>query len=363
MKGFVESYATALPPNTIHPGDHPPVMGYFTATEAPVTDFLARNFAVCDHWHAALPAGTQPNRLMAMSGYTLIDENKVPLPKHELVYDWLTAHGVSWRVYHENIPFFALMPNWIDEILAGDRFRPLHKLYQDVEDTPPEEFPQVVFIEPVYCDAPHLGESNDDHSPAGIKGGQGFLLEVYRAVSKVPDIWNGSVLIVTYDEHGGFFDHVSPPLIRTDVPAGAFYKDGFASLGVRVPALVISPFVQPGTVHSGTMDHTSILKYLGEKFGRNGSYSPAVDHRPVESVSAVLNNPAGGRRSPVMPSLNYYLDRAPKHAGRLPGTRPRTDMQVSFQDALDRIRRHPRRPPGSPYPELLAAFPPEGSAP
>src|SRR5438309_2438089 len=97
MKGFVESYATAKGASPITEGSQPPVMGYFSADQAPITDFLARNFAICDHWHAAVPAGTQPNRLMAMSGHTRIDGNKVPLPHQELVYDWLTRNGVRWR--------------------------------------------------------------------------------------------------------------------------------------------------------------------------------------------------------------------------------------------------------------------------
>ena len=81
-------------------------MGYFTGTQAPVTDFFARNFAIYDHWFSSLPAGTQPNRLMApMSGLSKIDVNQVPLPDQELVYDWLTQNGVRWRVYHQDMPF------------------------------------------------------------------------------------------------------------------------------------------------------------------------------------------------------------------------------------------------------------------
>ena len=105
MDGFVANYATAKGAKPPVPGSNPPVMGYFTADQAPVTDFFAHEFAICDHWYSALPAGTQPNRLMAMSGYTLIDVNQVPLPDQELVYDWLTKNGVRWRVYHEELPF------------------------------------------------------------------------------------------------------------------------------------------------------------------------------------------------------------------------------------------------------------------
>ena len=357
MKGFVETYSKAKGAAPIGPGSKPAAMGYFTGTEAPVTEFLARNFAVCDHWHAALPAGTQPNRLMAMSGFTNIDINKVPCPPQELVYDWLSRHGIRWRVYHAGIPFFAMMLDRVDDILAGENFRPFGQLFHDVQNEPPDEFPQVVFLEPVYADAPHFGKSTDDHAPGGIKGGQEFLLEVYRSLTRVPDVWKGSVLIVTYDEHGGFFDHVPPPMIPTDPPRGAAYER-FESLGVRVPALVVSPFVKKGSVCSEVMDHTSILKFIGETFGPGGRYSPAVDARPVKSVSAALDNPAGGRKSPVVPTLVPYLALEPKPAGRLPGKKPDSDIQEGFQHGLDEIRKRPKRRRKA-YDALLAAFPPE----
>jgi phospholipase C len=358
MKGFVETYSKAKGAAPIGAGSKPAAMGYFTGVEAPITDFLADQFAVCDHWHAALPAGTQPNRLMAMSGFTNIDTNKVPLPNQELVYDWLQRNGIRWRVYRSGVPFFAMILDRLDDILAGGHFRPFEQLYDDVQNEPPDEFPQVVFLEPVYADAPHIGKSDDDHAPGGIKGGQEFLLAVYRSITRVPDVWKGSVLIVTYDEHGGFFDHVSPPMIPTEPPPGARWTERFESLGVRVPALVVSPFVKPGTVFSEVMDHTSILKFIGETFGPDRKYSPAVDSRPVKSVSAVLNNPVGGDRSPVVPTLIDYLAREPKPAGRLPGTKPDTDLQEGFQKALDGIRKRPAKRRKA-YDPLLASFPPE----
>src|SRR4029077_797287 len=109
MDGFVTNYAAAKGANSLTAPNPPPVMGYFTSAEAPVTSFFAEQYAVCERWHSSLPAGTQPNRLMAMSGYSLIDRNQVPLPQQDLVYDWLSRRGVRWRVYHESMPFFAMM--------------------------------------------------------------------------------------------------------------------------------------------------------------------------------------------------------------------------------------------------------------
>jgi phospholipase C len=361
MNGFVANYATAKGATHPVPGSLPPVMGYFTAEQAPVTDFFARNFAICDHWFASLPAGTQPNRLMAMSGFSRIDVNHTPIPDQELVYDWLTRNGIRWRVYHEGMPFFALMARWLPDILIERNFRPLEQFFNDVENEPPEDRPQVVFIEPAYTDAPHLGASSDDHAPSGIKGGQKFLLEAYRGVMRLPDVWSGTVMVVTYDEHGGFFDHVSPPAVRTDPPAdGQYTKAGFDTLGVRVPAFVISPFVKPGTVFNSRLDHTSILKFIGQKFGKNGIYSELVSNRAVGSVLDVLDGTGVGSDAPGVPSLEEYLHKEPGHAGFLPGTAPDSPLQTAFQDALDRIRTHSAKPPGK-FDDLLASFPPKSA--
>ena len=356
MDGFVINYASAQGAMTVTPGSQPPVMGYFSAEQVPVTDFFAQNFAVCDHWYSSLPAGTQPNRLMAMSGFSTIDVNQVPLPDQELVYDWLTRNKIRWRVYYEGLPFFTMMLRWIPDLLIGEHFRPLAELYDDVQNEPPGEFPQVVFIEPTYTDAPHLGPSSDDHAPSAVKGGQAFLLEAYRCLTRVPDVWKGTVMVVTYDEHGGFFDHVSPPALRTDPPPGARYQKGFDTLGVRVPGFVISPFVAPKTVFSQTLDHTSVLKFIGQKFGPGGSYSDLVDQRAVGSVLDVLNNP-NPQPAPAIPSLVPYLQKQPGLAGFVPGTVPSAPIPQGFQIALDDIRTHPQNSDGK-FADLLTSFPP-----
>jgi phospholipase C len=244
MIGFVQSYYKNGQLPGPGPGVEPEVMGYFTPTQVPVTDFLARSFAVCDQWYSCIPASTQPNRLMAMSGYTLIDGNVDVLKDQYLVYDWLNDHRVSWRVYHEGIPFFALMPRWIPRLLE-DKFRGFGQLAIDVREESDATFPEVIFVEPTYTDAPHLGTPTDDHPPSSIAGGQDFLRNVYMSLISNPSRWARTVMILSYDEHGGFFDHYSPLLIATPPPRAANYP-AFDSSGVRVPGLVISPLVPEG---------------------------------------------------------------------------------------------------------------------
>jgi phospholipase C len=115
MNGFVESYLKRQPA----PSDKRLVMGYYGAQSVPTFDFFAHNFTVCDHWFAALPTGTQANRLMAMGGATtIIDNAPLFLPDQPLVYDWLAEHQVTWCAYQSGhyLPFFALMRKWQDEI-------------------------------------------------------------------------------------------------------------------------------------------------------------------------------------------------------------------------------------------------------
>jgi phospholipase C len=277
MNGFVQSYymdgKLPGPAACVTPG----VMGYFTPAELPVTDFFAQKFTVCDHWFSSIPASTQPNRLMAMAGYTLIDGNVDVLEDQYLVYDWLNDHRVNWRVYHEGIPFFALMPRVVPQLL-GFHFRGFDQLANDFREESDATFPDVIFVEPTYTNAPHMTDPTDDHAPSSVAGGQNFLRSVYLSLVGNPERWARTMMILTYDEHGGFFDHVSPVSISSAAPRGANYA-AFDCSGVRVPGLVISPLVEEGAIYSKPLDHTSILSFLARKFGRGEDYSEEVAAR------------------------------------------------------------------------------------
>lgn len=327
------------------------VMAYFAAQQAPTNDFFANYFMICDRWFCSLPAGTQPNRLIAMSGESKIEVNQTPLPEQYLVYDWLSDHNVSWRVYHQGIPFFTMMLKWIPEILEDRLFRSFADMEADLVNTPPDELPQVIFVEPTYGDAPHLGPSTDDHAPSGISHGQEFLMQVYNAVTASPSFWRNALMIVSYDEHGGFFDHVSPPLIPTEPPQIGLYPP-FASLGVRIPAYIVSPFVVPGTTSHLLCDHTSILKLLGEKFDSNRSYSPVVDARPVKSVSEALSFDNPVNDPPAAQALDAYLAGA-QPAPVVTAPPPTTPLQLAFRDSVDELRRQGAGPDHKKFGPLL----------
>lgn len=298
MGGFVQAYYDANG-YRYEPG----VAGYYTADQVPVLDFVARNFGVCDRWFASIPTSTQPNRLMALAGYTTIDATGgYPMPDHKLVYDWLVGKA-SWRVYSESHPFIMIMERWtLRSEFDKDHFRSLDSLKNDVESG---DVPEVMFIEPTYADDfPRPTSPSDQHWPCSIAAGEMFMKRVYESLFGgagpiAADLWKNCVMFITYDEHGGYADHVPPASIATAVPGGAAYNTPFATTGVRVPALVISPFVKAGSIFPGAestdpvpFDHTSILKLIITKFGLTGSTPEIrrIEARPVRSAEDLLNN-------------------------------------------------------------------------
>jgi phospholipase C len=235
---------------------------------------------------------------MAMSGYTTIDATKSGLlPNQDLVFDWLEARSIRWRVYSAGLSFFTLMESQWGRLL-GSNFKRLSALSHDIQNEPDSTWPQVVFIEPDYQDTPvHLsGHACDNHPPLAVAFGESFLRQVYQALTSSQSRWGNMVSIIAYDEHGGFFDHVPPISVPSPVPPGADYATPFDSTGVRVPAFVLSPFVGPSSTNDLALDHTSILQLLAELFGKgNEAYSSAVDARRqagIGSVSQVLVNTA-----------------------------------------------------------------------
>lgn len=303
MGGFVESYIRFSKPTPTNPSA---VMGYFDQATVPTFDFFARHYCVCDHWFSSLPLGTQANRLMAMAGEShVLDNAPLLLPEQPLVYDWLAQRKVSWCAYQSGdfLPFFSLMGSWLPEIATSltlsqiggrGRFRRYDRFNDEWQSD--ATMPSVIFIEPEYTDGPHVSP-NDDHSPTGIAPGQAFLSEVYHTLISNPSRWAKTMLVITYDEHGGFFDHVPPLKIPTTV-AGA----PIATTGVRVPAFIVSPYVREGDVFTGPLDHTSILQLLDDRFGGGPGYSVAVNQRQA-SFDRILNALTPTPRSSTIPMM------------------------------------------------------------
>jgi phospholipase C len=353
MGGFVEAYLDSREKKKAPAPTPGAVMGYYRGEAVPTFDFFARHYCVCDHWFAPLPLGTQANRLMAMSGESRVLDNETGLPLQSLVYDWLNRNDVKWRAYQSGgyFPFFALMDRWTTQILAsiafGGPFRRYKKFKEEWQDNSKAIRP-VVFIEPEYSDGPH-SQPNDDHPPTSIAGGQAFLRDVYETLVSNPQRWARTLFIVTYDEHGGFFDHVSP----IAVPGKA--KDtAFATTGLRVPAFLISPWVKPGSVYSRNLDHTSFLALLAERFTPGHGYSVAVNDRQAHlngRLSAALEPAAQAGAPPRMAALEVKsAAEAPAPPLAVAPNAPDTPNAVAFDRLARRLKQD--RPDILSHPEM-----------
>lgn len=269
MKGFVTNYAGQAGVKAENVGA---VMSFFTPDQIPILSGLANGFAVSDRWHAAAPCQTWPNRFFVHTGTAngYVNNNPVHFPyTMRTVYDLLDAGGRDWRIYFHDIPqsltLASLWPRLDRFVRFGGTF---------ARDAAAGRLPAYSFIEPRYFTDPILGLlPNDQHPPHNIGLGEALVAEVYNSLRAGPH-WDRTLLIITYDEHGGCFDHVPPPRATSPGPP---YSDGFAfdRFGVRVPAVVVSPWVAPGGVirppaDGPPFDHTSIIRTLREIFELGG---------------------------------------------------------------------------------------------
>ena len=220
-------------------------IGYYTRRDLPFLGAAARYWTTCDRYFAALMGPTFPNRLYLHAAVTDRITNTFSLSTLPTIWDRLAERGISRRMYYSNLPTLAL---W------GSKYSSIERPFtQFLRDCKRGKLPKVAFVDPVFTGTEE-GTAADDHPHADIRAGEWFLSRVYRAVTTSPN-WPRTVLIVNFDEWGGFFDHVPPPEAPDVDPA-------YTLRGFRVPCLVISPYARRRYVAHGVYDHTSILKLI-----------------------------------------------------------------------------------------------------
>jgi phospholipase C len=296
MDGFVTTHRVG---DGNGPGAAPGCMGYFTRADLPFHYALADAFTICDNYFCSVLGPTNPNRIMSMSATTdaagvkggpCIDNSQQNGQLRWTSYpERLQAAGIDWFVYQESdndgnnmLPLFAAFNdvktdlyrrgNTVIPTPKGQRFGPAlaARLKRDVVTG---NLPQVSWI---------LASGDDcEHPNAMPASGARFVASVLDALTADPKVWAKTVVFYTFDENGGFFDHVVPPtpppatadeflsnraLVRQN-PMASFGINGPVGLGFRVPTIVISPFSRGGFVNSDTFDHTSLLRFLEARFG------------------------------------------------------------------------------------------------
>jgi phospholipase C len=285
---FVLDYAISYPATTS--SQRSEIMAYHAFGSLPVLHTLARNFTICDHWFSSVPGPTWTNRFFVHSGTSLgrvrMPEGVFNLDLHfydqTTIYDRLNEAGKSWKVYYHDFPQSWVLTHQLEPPNAA-RYDTISKFFQDAAG-PESAFPSYTFIEPKYF----WPDQNDDHPPHDSLRAQDLLARVYNAVRPNTALWNSALLVVLYDEHGGFFDQVSPPAAVP--PDGHTEEYTFDRLGVRVPALLISPWVSAGVV-STVFDHTSLLKYLTDKWALGPLTARVAQANSVAPALATTGQP------------------------------------------------------------------------
>jgi phospholipase C len=304
-----------LPPHLASEGliNGPATMGYYTRADIPVHWALADAFTVCDSYFCSVMGPTDPNRLYWISGTIDPDGNAggplldTPTMIPNFKYSWRTMPenlqdaGVSWKIYtSQQVPVLSTA------VLSG-----MMQSFKQTQDKPylmtngvlpiyPENFaldvalgtlPKVSWIIPplLNCEHPALPPSF----------GAVTMLQVLDVLTSKPEIWEKTALIISYDENGGFYDHVAPPtppkgepgewITVNPLPDTAGGVDGPIGLGFRVPGLVISPYSRGGLVASETFDHTSQLRLLETRFGVDVPNLSAWRRRTVGDMTSAFN--------------------------------------------------------------------------
>ena len=300
-KGFVDNFARISAARAAKLGVPVPdpglVIGYYDSEDLPVYDHLAAEYCVVDRWFSSVPGATWPNRLYSMCGQadpkSGRDDASPPLYALPTFVRYLDEAEVDWRWYsfdpgtlraadpeyrlshHDRFGYVDARKLSIDEEVIGK----LTEKGSFLDDVAAGKLPPVSWIDPHFKDLRVLGpDSNDDHPPSDVIAGQDLILTIYHALSSNSATWSKTLLIITYDEHGGFYDHVPPPPAVDDHP-------DFRRLGVRVPALLVSPLVQPGSTSSALLgpdfhfDHTSVIKTILTRFCQRDGQIPALTAR------------------------------------------------------------------------------------
>ena len=367
--GFAANYATTATEGPAPPaGDIGDIMACFdTSADLSVLYQLATQFALCDHWFSSLPGPTWPNRFF-VHGASSAGLDHSPTTEQMLewetfwgftypkgsIYDALAAAGVSYGLFIDTSgPAAGGIPqvSAIHNITYAD-VGSLEDFVTALQGSYPHRY---TFIEPNYGDVTsgsYEGGSSQ-HPMDSVAGGEQLIQTVYEAIRN-SSVWNSSLLIIVYDEHGGFYDHVAPPGAAPpdDGSPGTYNQYGFdfAQLGVRVPAVVVSPWVAKGFVDPTVYDHASVLATVEALFGlapltRRDAEANNLLHllapTPRTDCPTALARPAPTPARPAVTAAHRLVqDRRPlPQTGNLPGFMSivlKTELELSSGTPADR---------------------------
>jgi phospholipase C len=262
MGGFVRSYEDKYQdPLRAHR-----VMKCFSPTKLPVLTQLAQKFAVCDQWFSSLPGPTFPNRAFAHGATSVgrVDMGVDWWGMSKTIYELFTENGLDSRIYYHDSTMAMTFRGLMNQ---GRYFGDIDDFWSDCKH---DRLPAYSFIEPRYGNSQNDDDetyfsASDQHPDHNVEQGEILINQVFNNIWKHP-VRNSTLLVVVYDEHGGLYDHV-PPLATVN-PDGRLWAGGgdppdppfdFTRLGVRVPAVLVSPYIEEGSIDHLVYDHSSLI--------------------------------------------------------------------------------------------------------
>jgi len=295
MSGFISSFHTSLSADLRRaPTDNElqQVMNCFDPVQLPVLTTLAQNFVLCDHWFSDVPGPTMPNRALVHAatsqGYTY-NANWKPQFTCDTLYDRIKADkSLSWRVYyHDKDDVLELYPkvesNPTNHVLFEHNF---------LSDVAGDALPTYSFVTPAFIGT-QQNAVNSMHAPADVRPAEKLIADIYSALRSNEAVWKKTLFILVFDEHGGYYDHVQPPATvspdgimgRTDQPFLVPFD--FKRLGLRVPALLISPWFAPA-VDSTVYSHSTLPGSIIEAFNLPGGFLTERDRQAAKLTQRYL---------------------------------------------------------------------------
>ncbi|MGW7825162.1 alkaline phosphatase family protein [Streptomyces puniciscabiei] len=309
MDGFV---TTTWP---VAGGNTPESMGYFDEGHLPFTYRLARQFPIGDRWFCSMLGMTSPNRRFAVGATAggMTDDPSTDLsnlqnlalaaPIGPTIFNRLDDHGISWADYYVDFPLGATPMEfpWADTITEMIHRKPWAQFFSDAAAG---TLPSFVFLDEAMNQS-QTEEEVDQHPPFFMGYGDDLLCQVVDALASSPQ-WLSTMLVITYDEHGGYYDHVPPPVALAPdgyaplVSKGTSSYDGYTRYGMRVPSIVVSPYAKKNHVSHVLYDHTSILAMIERKWNL-----PALTYRDANAhdLTDFLDLDALAARRPTFPTL------------------------------------------------------------
>ncbi len=257
MSGFVTNYGE-VSGSVAH--SHA-VMKCFDPAKLPVITSLAQNYAVCTRWFSSVPGPTLPNRayVHAASSVGHVDMTINWWKESKTIYELLVDNQHTAKIYYTD----ATMALTFGGMLGNQNRFFVPDFSQFFRDCKANNLPEYSFLEPRYNPATGNDpfEASDQHPDHDVQAGEDLIHDVYNAITANPDTWKSTLLVIIYDEHGGLYDHVAPPAaVPPDKLKSVDPPFAFDRLGVRVPAVLVSPWIQAGTIVSDTVfDHASVI--------------------------------------------------------------------------------------------------------